>query len=48
MTKELSRPLRTMPDTDWESLELLAETDPDEAAELMAYKSQRRRERGED
>ncbi|WEV78805.1 hypothetical protein O9K63_03140 [Janibacter cremeus] len=38
---------RAMPDTDWESLELLADIDPEEAAELMAYKRQRMRERGE-
>lgn len=38
---------RARPDTDWESLELLADIDPDEAAELMAYKRQRMRERGE-
>lgn len=33
-------------DTDWESLELLDDTDPDEAAELRAYKSARMRARG--
>ncbi|GAA8851402.1 hypothetical protein DUHN55_37640 [Helicobacter pylori] len=34
-------------DTDSEALELLAETDPDEAAALSAYKEARMRERGE-
>lgn len=34
-------------DSDGEALELLAETDPDEAAALSAYKEERMRERGE-
>ena len=34
-------------DSDGEALELLAETDPDEAAALSAYKEARMRERGE-
>lgn len=34
-------------DTDGEALELLADTDPDEAAALRAYKEARMRERGE-
>lgn len=48
VTPALSRPSRTMPDSDWESLELLAEIDPQEAAELRSYKVQRMRERGEE
>ena len=35
------------PDTDAESLELLGDTDPDEAEGLRAYKEARQRERGE-
>ena len=35
------------PDTDYESLELLADTDPDEAESLRALKEARQRERGE-
>ena len=35
------------PDTDAESLELLSDTDPEEAEGLRAYKEARQRERGE-
>ncbi|NYF96953.1 hypothetical protein [Janibacter cremeus] len=38
---------RRQPDTDWESLALLADIDADEAAGLRAHKQGRMRERGE-
>ena len=34
-------------DSDWEALELLADTDPEQAGQLRAYKAERMRERGE-
>lgn len=47
VTPAMSRPPRTTPDSDWESLELLGDIDPQETTELTAYKRQRMRERGE-